>query len=336
QNAVIARAAYNYLLFTGDTYFFTIEGGGAADLIMQTARFWVSKATQDRNRKKNRYELHGVVGPDEYHSLSKNGNDGINNNAFTNEMAKQNIQIALRLSEQYKDDPQLHAAFYLSEQEKAQWQDVVDKMYSPYDPKSKIYYQFDGFKSLRPLDFRRWYPPHKDAAIYEVDLQMKQDKKKHRDPDKYLVVKQADSLLLLDYLDILDPEVARANYLYYDPITAHGSTFSKVKHIIAALRAGFPIDAFDYLQDALEIPLKKSQRGTPIVALAGVVQAIIKGYVGLINHLDGLKLVNPQLPPGWKELTFSIMYQNQHLQFRITEDYIDVVNLTSQELLSHE
>jgi kojibiose phosphorylase len=336
HNAIIARAAYNYLLFTGDTHFFTIEGGGAADLIMQTARFWISKAMKDSNSREKRYELHGVVGPDEYHSMSKNGKEeGVNNNAFTNEMAKENIQIALRLSEQFKDDPQLHAAFYLSEQEKVKWQDVVDKMYSPYDPKSKIYYQFDGFKSLRPLDFRRWYPPQEGAAIYEVDLLMKQDKKKHRDPNKYLVIKQADSLLLLDYLDILDEQVVRANYLYYDPITAHGSTFSKVKHIIAALRAGFPVDAYDYLQDSLANPLKKSQRGTPVVILAGVVQAIIKGYAGLINQPDGLQLERPQLPPGWKELTFSIAYQDQHLQFHITENHIDIFEVTSQEPFSH-
>ncbi len=337
HNATIARAAYNYLLFTGDTQFFTVEGGGAADLIMQTARFWVSKATKDSNRRKKRYELHGVVGPDEYHSMSKNGKEeGVNNNAYTNEMAKENIQIALRLSEQFKDDRQLHAAFYLSEQEKVKWQDVVDKMYSPYDPKSKIYYQFDGFQSLRPLDFRRWYPPQVEAAIYEVDLQMKQDKKKPRDPNRYLVVKQADSLLLLDYLDILDEQVARANYLYYDRITAHGSTFSKVKHIIPALRAGFPVDAFDYLQYSLEMPLKKSQRGTPMVVLAGVVRAIINGYAGLITQPDGLKLEHPQLPPGWKELKFTIAYQGQHLQFHITEDYLDVFNITSQEPFSHQ
>jgi kojibiose phosphorylase len=335
HNATIARAAYNYLLFTGDAHFFTQEGGGGADLIMQTARFWVSKATKDRNGKKKRYELHGVIGPDEYHETSKNGKEeGVNNNAFTNEMARENIQIALDLAEQFKDDPQLHAAFRLTEQEKAKWQEVVDKMYSPYDPKSRIYYQFDGFKSLRPLDFRRWYPPQEGAAIYEVNLQMKQDKKKRRDPNKYLVIKQADSLLLLDYLDILDLQVARANYLYYDPITAHGSTFSKVKHIIAALRAGFPVDAFEYLQDSLEIPLKKSDRGTPVVVLAGVVQAIIKGYVGLINHKDGLKLEYPQLPPNWKKLTFSIVYQSQHLQFHITENNVDVFNVTRQEPFS--
>src|SRR5205823_3620830 len=160
---------------------------------------------------------------------------------------------------------------------------VVRKLYSPYDPKSGIYYQFDGFKSLRPLDFRKWYPPQKEAAIYEVDLQMKQDKKKRRDPNQYLVVKQADSLLLVDYIDIMDMHVARANYLYFDPITAHGSTFSKIKHVIAALRAGFSIDALEYFKEALEIPLKKSVRGTPVVILAGSVGAIIKGYAGLKN-----------------------------------------------------
>jgi kojibiose phosphorylase len=332
HNATIARAAYNYLLFTGDTHFFTKEGGGGADLIMETARFWVSKATKDRNKTKKRYELHGVIGPDEYHNSSKHGKEaGVNNNAFTNEMARENIQIALDLAEQFKDDPQLHAAFRLTEQEKANWQKVVDEMYTPYDPSSRIYYQFDGFKSLRPLDFRKWYPPKAGASTYEVDLQMKQDKKKSRDPNKYLVIKQADSLLLLDYLDILDVHVARANYIYYDPITAHGSTFSKVKHIIAALRAGFPVDAFEYLQDSLAFPLKKSERGTPAVVLAGVVQAIIKGYVGLLNHNDGLKLAHPQLPPGWKELAFSIMYQGQHLRFHLTENNVDVFNVTRQE-----
>jgi len=42
-------------------------------------------------------------------------------------------------------------------------------------------------------------------------------------------------------------------------------------------------------------------------------------------------LAHPQLPPGWKELTFSIMYQGQHLRFHLTENNVDVFNVTRQE-----
>lgn len=53
---------------------------------MTIARFWASAATY--NPQHERYEIHGVVGPDEYHTAEPGAEEpGLPNNSYTNLMA---------------------------------------------------------------------------------------------------------------------------------------------------------------------------------------------------------------------------------------------------------
>ena len=58
---------------------------GGAEILLETARFWASRATLESD---GRYHIRGVIGPDEYHET-------IDDNAFTNVMAAWNIERGL-------------------------------------------------------------------------------------------------------------------------------------------------------------------------------------------------------------------------------------------------
>ncbi len=86
------------------------------------------------------------------------------------------------------------------------------------------------------------------------------------DPDEYWgwpngvavrtqVLKRADVLQLFALIDIFPPEVMRANYLYYEPRTEHGSSLSPSAHALIASKAELPEEAFRYFEEASSIDL---------------------------------------------------------------------------------
>ena len=90
-SADVALAAHKYWQVTGDDAWFIEQG---AELILDTAKFWASRA--EWNAELNRYEYNDVIGPDENH-------EHVNNNAYTNRMAQWNIQFALDILDWLKE-----------------------------------------------------------------------------------------------------------------------------------------------------------------------------------------------------------------------------------------
>ncbi len=81
-NAAIFYNVWQYYQATDDLEFLRDYG---AELMLEIARFWASIA--HRNPQTGRYEIHGVMGPDEFHERypgSETG--GLRNNAYTNVM----------------------------------------------------------------------------------------------------------------------------------------------------------------------------------------------------------------------------------------------------------
>jgi trehalose/maltose hydrolase-like predicted phosphorylase len=77
-SADIAYAVWQYWRFTGDDDFFLRAG---AEILLDTARFWASRAGAEADGKRH---IRHVIGPDEYH-------EDVDDNAFTNVMARRNI-----------------------------------------------------------------------------------------------------------------------------------------------------------------------------------------------------------------------------------------------------
>jgi trehalose/maltose hydrolase-like predicted phosphorylase len=79
-SADIAYAVWQYWLANED---FLRDAG--AEILLETGRFWASRAQLEADGRRH---IRGVIGPDEYH-------DNIDDNAFTNNMARWNIGKAL-------------------------------------------------------------------------------------------------------------------------------------------------------------------------------------------------------------------------------------------------
>ena len=81
-SADVAYAVWQYWQATGDEAFLRDAG---AEILLETGRFWSSRAQLEADGYRH---IRGVIGPDEYH-------EHIDDNAFTNVMARWNIRRAL-------------------------------------------------------------------------------------------------------------------------------------------------------------------------------------------------------------------------------------------------
>ena len=77
-----------YALVSGDEGFLVRDG---IDLLVETARMWVDLGFWRTNGDRT-FHIHGVTGPDEYTTV-------VNNNLFTNVMARFNLEAAVRAVE---------------------------------------------------------------------------------------------------------------------------------------------------------------------------------------------------------------------------------------------
>lgn len=118
--AGVALAQWQYYLWTGDREWLRQRG---YPVLRETADCWAARARL--NTATNRYEIHGVMGPDETRGL-------VNNNAWTNAMAQLNLEVATR------------AAQILGERPNPRWAAVAQKMWIPFDKAAQRYRQCDG------------------------------------------------------------------------------------------------------------------------------------------------------------------------------------------------
>ena len=92
-NAAIFYNVWQYYQATDDLEFLRDYG---AELMLEIARFWASIAQY--NPERDRYEIHGVMGPDEFHERYPGADDaGLRNNAYTNVMVAWIAATALRV-----------------------------------------------------------------------------------------------------------------------------------------------------------------------------------------------------------------------------------------------
>jgi trehalose/maltose hydrolase-like predicted phosphorylase len=92
-SADVAYAVWQYWRATSDDDFFLSAG---AEILLDTARFWASRAIMEADGKRH---IRHVIGPDEYH-------EDVDDNAFTNLMARRNIARALDALDQLREGMQ--------------------------------------------------------------------------------------------------------------------------------------------------------------------------------------------------------------------------------------
>jgi trehalose/maltose hydrolase-like predicted phosphorylase len=298
--ASIAHAVWQYWQITGDDEFMRNYG---AEILLSTALFWANRA--EKNDEHHDYEITNVIGPDEWH-------EHVDNNVFTNYMARHNIQIALDSFSWLKTSApgkaqELERQLDLTTGRLDHLRDVADHLRILQDPKTKIYEQFDGFFELRPLDQER-YKGRKDSYQGILGMEAVQ---------KYRIVKQADVLMLLTVLEPqFDRETKEANWDYYYPITDHdyGSSLTPALHVILASELGRAQEAYELFLKGALVDLENLRGNTPEgihAACCGAVwQAVILGFAGLHVDENGYT-TDPRWPDGWTRLAFTFCHQGE-------------------------
>jgi trehalose/maltose hydrolase-like predicted phosphorylase len=301
--ADIAYAVWKYWQATRDEHFLLDAG---AEILLETGRFWSSRAQPEAD---GYCHIRGVIGPDEYH-------EHIDDNAFTNVMARWNIRRALDVADLLRERrpdcwASLSSRLGLTDTELARWRTVAETMATGWNPQTGLFEQFSGFFSLEEIDLAAYA-----GRSVPIDLVLGRER-----TQRAKVIKQADVVALLGLLPEEFPgNSAAANFRYYEPRCGHGSSLSGAMHGLVAARLGYSDLALRYFQQAVAIDLADTHTaivgGLHMAALGGTWLTAVFGFAGLSLQTDGIAL-NPKLPAGWRSLRFGIEWRGRRLKIGI-------------------
>ena len=305
-SADVAYAVWQYWQATEDDGFLRAAG---AEIVLETARFWSSRAKLEADGRRH---IRGVVGPDEYHET-------IDDNAFTNVMARWNIRraldVAALLRERWPEDwTRLSSRLELNDAELKEWRTVAETIASGLDPRTGLFEEFEGYFGLENIDLAAYA-----GRSVPMDVVLGRDR-----TQKSQVIKQADVVALLA---LLPEEFAGAsgadNFRYYEPRCDHGSSLSPSMHGLVAARLGQPELALRYFQQSAAIDLSDGHAGIDggvhIAALGGNWMVAVMGFAGLSLQTDGVSF-DPKLPATWRSLAFAIQWRGRSLKITIDQD----------------
>ncbi|MEZ0537495.1 glycoside hydrolase family 65 protein [Caldicellulosiruptoraceae bacterium PP1] len=313
--ADIAYAVNEYWRVTGDIEFMKNYG---SEIIIETARFWISRL--EHNKEKDRYEINDVIGPDEFH-------EHCNNNAYTNYLAKWNIEKAIELyntlKKEYPEDfIRVSNKIGINQEEINEWQKIKDKIYFPYDNETKLIEQFEGYFSLKDIIIDKF--DQNDMPVWpdSVNLQRLND---------YQLIKQADVIMLLHlFSDRFDENTKKINFDYYEKRTMHKSSLSPSMYALMGLVVGSTKKAYQNFMRTCLVDLEDNQgnsrEGLHAASAGGTWQTIIFGFGGLsINN--NILCINPWIPEHWEKLIYKIYWKGNLLQIEAEKNTVNVVKL---------
>jgi trehalose/maltose hydrolase-like predicted phosphorylase len=331
-NAVLAYNVWQYYQATGDTEFLSFYG---AEMVLEIARFWAS--TTSYNEALNRYEIRGVMGPDEYHDGYPDAEEpGLNNNAYTNVMAAWVLCCSTRVLDLLPDDrrSELLAKCEIPPEEIERYRTIADKMQVPFHD-GDIISQFEGYAELEELDWDAYRKKYGDIHRLDRILGAENDT-----PNRYKLGKQAD-LLMLFYLFSaeeltgmferlgysFDPQAIPRNIEYYLQRTSHGSTLSGVVHSWVLSRSDRE-RSWEYFEQALRSDIDDIQGGTTpegihLGAMAGTVDLVQRCYTG-IEVRDDVLWFYPCLPEQLTEIRFRVRDRGHWLGVHVNHQRLTV------------
>jgi alpha,alpha-trehalase len=331
-NAAIAYNVWQYYQVTRDLEFLSHFG---AEMMIEIARFWASIAQY--NAALDRYEILGVVGPDEYHTAYPEATaPGLSNNAYTNIMAVWVLCRALEVCALLPEDRccELRETLGFTTSECEHWDEISRKMRVVFHADGMIS-QFEGYENLEEFDWEGYRRKYGDIQRLDRLLEAEGDT-----PNRYQCSKQADVLMLF-YLfsaDELGALFARLGYpfssatilrniAYYIARTSHGSTLSRMVHSWVLARAD-RTGSWQLFKEALASDVADVQGGTTaegihLGAMAGTVDVLQRCYTGIEIRGDVLYL-RPCLPQELTMLHLDVRYCGQSLAVDITSDRLTV------------
>lgn len=306
-DADIAFAIKRYMEATLDKEFLLKYG---AEMLFETARLW-SDLGEFVKSKGNKFCINEVTGPDEYTAL-------VNNNCYTNLMAKENLEYAyttaLSLKKSFSAEfERISSKIQLEEDEISSWKTAADNMYIPYEENLQIHPQDDSFMSKTPWDFE-------NTPKYKYPLLI------HFHPlviYRHQVCKQAD-LILAEFLlsSRFSKEQKKRDYDFYEKLTTHDSSLSTCVFSIAASEIGYYDKAYKYFSETAVMDLTNSHGNTKdgihAANMAGAWMCIVNGFAGMRAYEDTLGF-NPYLPKEWKGYCFKVTYRGRLIEVKVSE-----------------
>jgi alpha,alpha-trehalase len=320
----------------------------AAELILDIAKFWSSIA--HLNEKTGRYEIHGVMGPDEYHEAYPGATEGgLRNNAYTNIMAVWCVDRALKVLDLIRPERRedLLELLDIDNEELKRWTEITHKMTICFHGDG-IISQFEGFEDLEEFPWEEYRKKYGDIQRLDRILKAEDDS-----PDHYKVAKQPDVTMLFYLLRpeevagifqqlgyAFDEETISRNIHYYLERCSHGSTLSRM--VYAALLDRIDHEqSWDLYREALRSDFEDVQGGTTkegihVGAMAGTVNMVLNRYAGIDTRGDTLS-IDPALPPAIKRITMGVEYRGKWLGLTVTHQKLHVeLDRAAQEFLLFE
>ena len=301
RNGDIAFAIYNYTRYTGDKSFVLHEG---SKILTEMSRFWADRV--HFSERKGQYMIHGVTGPDEYEN-------NVDNNWYTNFLARWTLKYTLQILGEVDQDQLTKLA--VSDAEKKQWQEIVDKMYLPYDEDLGIFVQHDGFldKDIQPV-----------SSIPKDQLPINQ----HWSWDKILrspYIKQGDVLQgIWDFIDDFSEREKKRNFDFYEPLTVHESSLSPAIHSVLAADLHYEDKAVELYERTARLDLDNynndTSDGLHITSMTGGWLAMVQGFAGMRVHDDGTLSYKPFLPKKWNSYSFRQVFRGRVIEVSVDED----------------
>jgi alpha,alpha-trehalose phosphorylase len=323
-DADIAYALCKYVAASGDQDFMNREG---VDLLVETARLWADLGFWRENGSGRRsFHIHGVTGPDEYTTV-------VNDNLFTNVMARFNLAKAAELLRQLQQEvPRAYRRVVerleLADGEIEEWARCAEAMSIPYDEVTGINPQDAHFLDREVWDLKNTPPEKRPLLLHYHPLVIY----------RFQVLKQADVVLALFLQgDHFSHEQKRNNFEYYDPITTGDSTLSGVVQSIIAAEVGYRELALRYFYSALFVDLAdlhgNVSDGVHVASTGGVWNILAYGFGGMRDY-NGKITFDPRLPESWAGLTFHVTLRGTRVRVDIASHEIafTVVEGDSAEL----
>jgi alpha,alpha-trehalose phosphorylase len=305
-NADIMYALRKYVQATGDELFLQDCG---AEMLVETARLWLDLGFYSE-RKGGAFCINGVTGPDEYNTV-------VNNNAYTNLMARENLRYAAQTVESLRATaPEAYRALVhktaLEPSEVEAWTRAAERMYVPYDEQLRIIPQDDNFLDREPWDFQNTPRDHYPLLLFYHPLNIYRKQ----------VIKQTDVVLAMFLLgNAFSPEAKQRNFAFYDPLTTGDSSLSSCIEAIIAAQIGDMDKAIRYGRAALLMDLAdvggNVKDGCHIASMGGTWMMLTYGFGGMRDDDGTLSFWPRRAPEDNAILRFPLTYRGQRLEVEI-------------------
>jgi len=309
--ADIAYSVHHYYNVTRDEKFMRNYG---YEIVFECARFWISRIKY--NRKSRKYEIKNVIGPDEFH-------DNVDNNAYTNMMAKWNLLLAHKMYHKLrKHDPKILKSLTqrlgVTAHEAVMWKNIAARIVFKIG-KDQIIEQFKGYFKLKRIRINKWDEDY---------IPIISKKLTPRGFYKTQFVKQADVLMLLHLLsDVFSRETKKRNYDFYVERTLHKSSLSLPIYSLMAAEAGDMNRAFRYFDASLRTDISNIHNnvseGIHTACIGATWQTFINGFAG-VRVEKGMLSIAPNLPKTWRKALFSLHWRSNLIKFEVNNDKVKI------------